>query len=338
VVGQTPFSDLYELGATYAQTIELGGKRRLRGEVGDHGVAVAEAQLADVLRQRLVEVKRAFYEAVLARHLLENALDNQRVFDDLIRFNETRFREGAISEGELVKVRLERVRFDTAVSHARLAARQAVVKLLGLLNETDFPTAASVAGDLTFTPAGIDLASLREAALHNAPALRIATRNVGLAASRLELERARSSADIAPFVGFKQVGPDSTVLFGVSVPLPIFNRNQGGVARAAADEDVAKTELALARTRVLTEVESAYEAWQTAREQVQAFQHEVLPQADESREIALAAYREGAIELLGLLEAERTRADVRQQYYRALFEYENSLLMLEAAVGPEVVP
>ena len=96
------------------------------------------------------------------------------------------------------------------------------------------------------------------------------------------------------------------------------------------------TELVIARNLALADVESAYRAYETARDQVTTFQRELLQQANESYTIALAAYQEGATELLALLEAQRTRADIRQQYYRTVFDYQTSTLMLEQAVGKEI--
>jgi cobalt-zinc-cadmium efflux system outer membrane protein len=338
VSGDTPFNRLYEVSTTYSQTFELGGKRRLRREVADLAVSVAEAELADVLRQRMAEVKRSYYDAVLARYALFNSMENRTSFDELIRFNRVRFEEGAIAEGELLKVRLERVKFDSAVAQAELAQRQAVIRLLQLLGETDFARAEAVAGELTFAPITADLASLKEEALKNRPDVKAAELRTTLAQRQVALEEAKNSMDITPFAGVKRVGIDNTVLFGVSIPLRINDRNQAGIARAAAERKVAQTELALARNRALAEVESAFRAYETARNQVVTFQRELLQQANESYTIALAAYHEGATELLPLLEAQRTRADIRQQYYRTLFDYQTSILLLEQAVGKEIKP
>lgn len=337
VAGSTPAGDLYEVSATYSQPLEWPQVRRLRAEVGDLGVTAAEAQLADVLRQRLADVRRTFFEAVLARHALANAENNYRGFEELLRFNQVRFREGAIAEGELLKTRLERVKFDAAIAQARLAMRQATVKLLGLLGESEFAQPA-VAGEFTFQAGTIDLSGLREVTLRAAPSIKVAEAAVQLAVRRVALEEARGAPLVSPFAGFKRVGPDSTVLLGVAVPLPLFDRNQAGVARARAEADVARTELAQARTRVLTEVELAYAAWQSAQQRVLAFQRELLPQAEEVRTIAQAAYKEGAIDLLALLDAERTRADVQQQYAQALFDHQVSLVLLEATTGADLKP
>jgi outer membrane protein, heavy metal efflux system len=336
VSGETPFNRLYEVSATYSQTIELGGKRKLRREVADLIVSVAEAQLADVLRQRLFEIKRVYYEAVLARNALDNALENRNNFQELIKFNQVRFEEGAIAEGELIKVKLERLKFDSAVSQAELAVRQAGIKLLELLGETDFSQATAVVGELAFVPITADLAALKEMALRNRPDIEFAERNVKLTERRIALEKARNSPDLTPFAGVKRVGVDNTLLFGVTIPLRINDRNEAGIARAIADEKVAETELAIARNRALADVEVAYRAYESARERVTVFQRELLQQADESRAITLVAYQEGAIDLLPLLEAERTRAEIRQQYYRSLFDYRLSILQLESAIGGEI--
>lgn len=91
------------------------------------------------------------------------------------------------------------------------------------------------------------------------------------------------------------------MLLGIAIPLPITDRNQGGIARATAEEKVARTELTLRKNRVLAEVESAYQAWQSARQRMNTFESGLLRQADESQSIALRAYQEGAVELLGYL-------------------------------------
>ncbi len=338
VSGDTPFNRLYEVSTTYAQTFELGGKRRLRREVADLIVSIADARLADVLRQRMFEVKRAYYEAVLARYAQFNAMENRASFDELITFNKVRFEEGAIAEGELLKVKLERVKFDSSFAQAELAQRQAVIRLLNFLGETEFSRAQAVAGDLSFEPIEIELASLKEMALQNRPDVKAAEFGIRLAEQRIALERASNSMDITPFAGVKRVGIDNTLLFGVTIPLRFNDRNQAGIARAAAEEKIANTELAIARNRALAEVESAYRAYETARDQVASFQRELLEQANESYTISLAAYQEGATELLALLEAQRTRADIRQQYYRTLFDYQTSILLLEQAVGKQIKP
>ena len=116
------------------------------------------------------------------------------------------------------------------------------------------------------------------------------------------------------------------------------DHNEAGIARAEVDQKIAETQRDLVRKHALAEVEAAYAAFQTAREQVQTFRNELLNQAEESRSIALAAYQEGATALLPVLEAQRTRAEVQRQYFQTLFDYHVSLGELELAVGKELEP
>jgi cobalt-zinc-cadmium efflux system outer membrane protein len=337
LAGSTPAGDLYEVGATYSQPIEWSDQRRYRREVADATVAVAEAELAETLGQRLRDVKRGFYEAALARQALEHARANREAFDALVGTTEARFKEGAVAEAEVLKVRLERGRLDTAVAQAQLAQRQAVIKLLDLLGDTDFSSAGVSAVDPGVPRATVPgVATLRAEALQRRPSVRAAEHAARRAERVLALERARRAPDVAPFVGLRRVGENSTVLLGVAIPLPILDRNEGGIARAAAEERVARVEVALRRNQTLAEVESAYQAWESAQARLRTFEAALLRQADESRGIALRAYEEGAIELIGYLEAQRTHADIRLQYLQTVLDAHVALLALEHAVGREL--
>jgi cobalt-zinc-cadmium efflux system outer membrane protein len=335
--GPVPFNKLYEVAATYSETVELGGKRQLRERVADRTVSVAEAQFADALRRGVANVKRLYYDAVLARFNVETARENSQTFSQLAQLNQTRFEEGAIPEADLIKVRLERMKLDSAVRQAELSYRQAVIRLQERLGETAFARQA-VAGDLDVAPVIPTLDSLRQIALMERPDIQASAREIDATNERLALEHARARPDLNPFVGYKRLASDNTVQFGVSVPLRIRDRNQAGIARAETDIKTAETQQKLAHNRALAEVEAAYEAFQSARQQVQTFRNEILGQADESRNISLAAYEEGGTDLLPVLEAQRTRSEVRQQYFRTLFEYRSSLIDLELAVGREIQP
>jgi cobalt-zinc-cadmium efflux system outer membrane protein len=166
----------------------------------------------------------------------------------------------------------------------------------------------------------------------------VAEAQVALSDSVSKLERSRGKGDVTPYAGYRRVGVDNTVVAGVTVPLPFGNRNQGGIARAEAEELVAEANLRLARNRALAEVETAYRAYESAREQVRAYEAGILRQADESRDITLAAYREGVADLVALLDAQRARSEVRANYYRALFDYYASVFQLSLATGTEIKP
>lgn len=339
VSGPTPAGRLYEIGATYSETIELGGKRDLREKAADANVSAAEAQFEDTMRRGLADVKRLYFDALLARYNVEVAVENRQTFDQLVQFNLTRFQEGAIPEVDLIKVRLERVKFDSSVKQAELGLRQATIRLVEKLGTSNGNfQRQDVSGELDSRPISFELDSLRRFASSERADVLAAAAEMNAATQRLALERARGKPDISPFAGYKRVGNDNTVLFGVSIPLKVRDHNQAEIARAEADVKTAEARLGIARNHAVAEVEAAYAALQTSRELVETFQNELLRQADESRTITLAAYEEGGTELLPVLETQRTRTEVRQQYFKTLFDYQASIVALELAVGREIQP
>jgi cobalt-zinc-cadmium efflux system outer membrane protein len=338
VSGPSQFRNLYELGFIVAQPIELGGRKALRREVAEHTVSLAEARLANVLQRRLLDLRRGYMEAALARANLEIARDNQAAFAELVRLNTVRVIEGDVAEVELMRVRVEQVKFDSAVASASLAYQQAKVRLLELLGESDYAGADTLElrTPLISVQVEPEIARLREVALQRRPEIKMAEEEKALAESTLRLENSRGKGEITPFAGYKRLGNDGTLTVGVTVPLPFGNRNQGGIARAAAQKQVAETNYQLMRNRVLAEVESAYRAYMTAREQVRAYEAGLLDQAEEAAGVTAAAYREGAATLIALIDAQRARSEARGNYMKALFDYRNSLFTLEQVTGAEV--
>ena len=336
--GETPANRLHEYGLLVAQPIELGNRKALRMEVAERTVSISETRLTEVLRRQLFDLKRTYYESVLAGVLLGIEQENRDNFEGLVKFNTVRFEEGFIAEGDLLKVRLERTKFDFAVANAELSLRRAKIRLLESIGERDFERSVRVdiSNRLQVPAVELNLMQLKETALVNRPEIKVAEAEVALVQSTIKLERSRAKGEITPYAGYKRVGVDNTLLAGVTVPLPIGNRNQSGIARAEAEQKVSETNVSLVRNRTLAEVESAYRAYETAREQVRAYETGLLKQADESREIQLAAYQEGATELITLIEAQKTRTEIRANYYRAIVDYYTSIFQLELATGTDI--
>ena len=192
--GETPASRLHEYGLAVAQPIELGNRKALRMEVAERTVSVSEARLTEVLRRQLFDLKRTYYESVLARVLLGIEQENRDNFEGLVKFNTARFEEGFIAEGDLLKVRLERTKFDFAVANAELAFRKTKIRLLELIGDPDFERAAKidVSNRLQAPTVNLDLAQLRETALANRPEVKVAEAEVALAESAIKLERSRA--------------------------------------------------------------------------------------------------------------------------------------------------
>lgn len=155
------------------------------------------------------------------------------------------------------------------------------------------------------------------------------------AAARAEVTYQRSLAvrQLGVTIGTKRTAGVTSLLAGVSLPIPLFDQNRGEVLRAAGEQTAAEQALVWDERQVSAEVEAAYEAVRLLTAQAIGLRGSFLARAEQSRGIALAAYQEGAVSLLQVLDASRTLADARLTYYRTVFAQRQSLLELRAATG-----
>jgi cobalt-zinc-cadmium efflux system outer membrane protein len=200
VNGPSPFNNLYEIGFVVAQPIELGGRKALRREVAERTISLAEARLVNVMQRRLLDLRRGYMEAVLARANLEIARENQTAFAELVRLNTVRVKEGDVAEVELIRARVEQVKFDSAVASASLAYQQAKIRLLELLGESDYALATplELPSSLDSVQVEPDLPRLRDVALRRRPEIKIAEGEQALAEATLRLEESRGKGEVTP--------------------------------------------------------------------------------------------------------------------------------------------
>jgi len=323
--------------AFLSQTIETGRKRQWRMEVATWALRMAEATAQEIERRVIAEVKLAYERALLGRARLELARENLETFRQIVRYNEVRVAEGYTAEGDLIKVRLEAQRAEFAMQQARLDYERAKIELLRAMGASSFDHAFELHGELDFEPVSMDLRELERAALERPEAVR-ARAELERARALWELERARAKPDPIVSFGYKRNGPENTLYGAVSLPLPLFNRNQGQLERAEAEREWAEAQWRLTRGEILAELAAARRAVDIAAEQVQTLRREFLQRAEDARAVALAAYREGAADLLVLLEAQRAQVSARELYAQALFEYRRAVHELERVAGLEHIP
>lgn len=338
VAGDTPFSQLYEASAVFNQPFELGGRRKARTAVADSTVSLAEARLTAVIRSRIFDMHRLFYEALLAQERIRSDEENIANFEELVRVSEVRLQEGDVSPGDVMKIKLERIKFQSAVANSRLAFRQAKIKLLEAIGDTEFSgiDTLELREPFDFREFPLSLGPLKDTALDNRPEIAVANASIAKAQSVLTLERSRAKGEIVPYAGYRRIGRDNAVLAGVTIPLPAGDRNQLAIVEAEIEQKLAETSLAQLRNKTSAEVETSFAAFETAREQVKAYRAGVLQQADESLTVTTLSYREGAVDLVVLLDAQRTRTDVRTGYFRALLDYYSSIFQLELLTGTDI--
>jgi cobalt-zinc-cadmium efflux system outer membrane protein len=331
-----PWFDGQELTLRLDQEIETAGRRRLRAELADAGVAIARARWEDEWRRVALEVRRSYFAAVLAKADLAVAQVTLDEIDRVISVNRARLEQGEISGVDVRRLQVERLRFVDDVFAAQLALRNAKSALLALLNAPDLALDFDVTEPLAPLP-GRGRAPTSEPALAQAMAVR-----PDLAALRLELEqadtetrlqRARRTPNVTVGGGYTRVLGANAVVFGVTVPLQIFNRNQGGVARAEAEGRRAAQLTDAAATRVRLDVQQALNALDVSAARVDYIEREYLRNAEQTRDTVLASYRLGAADLIDLLDSQRGFRDTVRTYNRALYEYQLSVFQLDAATG-----
>jgi cobalt-zinc-cadmium efflux system outer membrane protein len=325
--------DRQELFLEIGQEIQTAGKRSHRTAVAEANVRAVEADVENAARLVRFAVKQQYYRVVLTKAEVELARELLADFDRIIRLNEERFRLGEISGNDLRRVQVERFRIFDEVINAELTLKQAKASLLALLGIGDATPEFDVTEALVkHGPIG-PLPSLRAEAVQTRPDLKAQRQRITRTREQIALERALRFPNVSPFVGYKRDFGDDTVLFGLEVPLPLFNRNQGGIVRANAEGERESFQQQRMETQVLLELNQAFNRFQTEHLRQEALESEYLPKARESREIAETAYRLGAIDLSAFLDAQRAFREIRRLYNRSLYELTIAGFQVEAAVG-----
>jgi len=334
---QTPKLGDAQFSARVDWLIETAGKRTTRTEGAEAAARVEEEHLFDVVRQLTMDVKEAFYSILLAREHLHLSQENLRRFDEILRINQIRFQGGGISEADLIKTRLQKLNYQNDVITATLELRTAENRLKSLLGLPPSQV-IDVQGDLGRRPPLPPLPELREQALAARPDLKSQQEAVRQLESQLRLAKAQRVPDVTVGVEYDTTGPDYHPALGggLSVPLPIFNRNQGEVLKAQKLLDAAHAQRDLLTQQIGLETEQAYHETTENLTLVSAFESGLLNDAQETLTIAERAYQKGGTTLLDLLEAERTFNTTRLNYAQALFNVQKGFLDLEGAVGTEL--
>lgn len=340
-----------EFTVRFDQELETAGRRRLRTEVAEAGRVTAQLGVQDRARQVGLDVRRAYLAAVLAQADHGVAQTSLEAIDRVIALNRARLQQGEISGAELRRLQVERLRFVEDVFAADLARKNARAALLALLNAPQLDQPLELIDGLKASaaeePAVVTTAAGGAPAAPRLLAQALALRPDALAARREQvqaetstrLQRALRTPNITVGGGYQNNFGSDGVVVGVTVPLPFFNQNQGGIARADAERRAADARAEATATVVRLDVQRALNAVDTNRARVDYIEREYLKNAQESRDIVLESYRLGVADLIDFLDAQRAFRDTQRTYNRALFDQRVSLFELAAAVGrPDVQP
>ncbi|HUJ21380.1 MAG TPA: TolC family protein [Bryobacteraceae bacterium] len=320
-----------DIGLSYL--FERGKKRQHRLQAAKDATAVTRSQVADNERTLTFQVASLFVNAQLAQSTLELAQQNLKSFQNTVEIAEFQHKSGAISENDYLKIKLQLLQFQTDVQQAQLSRIQALSDLRQQLGYESVSRDYDVAGAFEYQPLTVNLEALQAKAIENRPDLRAAQQGVTAANSQYLLAKANGKVDVTVAGNYSHVNGISALTFNVSVPLPVFDRNQGEIARTGYAITQAQQQQQEATGQVMTDVKDAYEGLQTNDRVVQFYRSGYLEVSQKSRDISEYAYRRGALALLDFLDAERSYRATQLAYRQSLASYLLALEQVREAVG-----
>jgi cobalt-zinc-cadmium efflux system outer membrane protein len=326
----------FDIGLSYL--FERGKKRQHRLAAAEAATAVTSSQVDDARRSLVYNVAQQFTGVLLAESSLDFARKDLVSFEHTVAISRSRYQSGDISEGDFLKIKLQLLQFQLDVHAAQLARQQALVGLRKLLGYESVPAVFDVSGTLSYKPLTLDREHLQQLALQLRPDLRAAQQGVTAAESNYSLAKANGKRDLTMSVNYTHLSALNNASFFWNMELPIFDRNQGEIARSQAAITQAQDSEVAARQQVLTDVSNAYEATRSNADTVQLYQSGYLKESKESLDIASYAYGRGGVSLLDLLDAERSYRAIELGYLQSLASYQLSLEQLREAVGTRRLP
>lgn len=333
--------------------IELGGKRRRRIELAQAELEAVEAEIADRERRLASDLRALYAEALAALRELDTTVGLTDIDLKTVVVVQTRVNEGDTAPIELNQLRVEvdRLRSRRALLEGRL--RAALIRLKNLAGiSPDEPL--RLREDITtpaLPPPPKSIEAAIEVALRTRPDLRLARLNEEVAQAGYRLARAQAAPDVTAFSRYTMsrssfddtpIGVlrdrDRLLTFGVSVSIPVFNRNQGAKAEAAIAISQARARREFLEAVVRSDVQSAYARYDAARQAVTSFEVGVIERSNENIRTIRAAYEIGAFKITDLLVEQRRLVDSQREFTEALAEQYRALADLQAAIGTPVEP
>ena len=349
IKARAPSQSKYFLWAQ--QTIVTGDKRKLLQAAVAQEKIHAETEKGLQRQAVLNAVKLLFYETLGAWRTVEVRRDLARIAREAVEVSGQLYNIGQADGPDVLEVQIEAERAEVELGRAENELARVWQGLAAVVGQPDLPL-APLAGDLEAELPAVDEAAARIQVLKESPELRIAQTRIGHAEAVL----ARSRADRIPnffvrggagynfetFNGGKDVGPE--FFFEVGIPLPIFDTNAGNIAQAEAQLRLARGEARRVELSLFDRLSGVVKNYRDAQMTVERYQQRILGQAQQSYELYLKRFREMAASYPQVLIAQRTLAQVRAEYVRALVEVWQAAVLLQgqlvrgALEAPAAIP
>ncbi|HTF69667.1 MAG TPA: TolC family protein [Edaphobacter sp.] len=318
-------------------------KRELRLESAQKGTGIVTSTHADLERNLLFQLRNAFVQALQAKAFFDVAKQNLEYWDKEVAINRDRFTAGDLSKVDLSRIILQRAQYQADFVNSQVSLRTAKIALLTLLNDRTPVEKFEVTGSYDFQEKLMRLEEFRQVALSMRPDLKAAMEAVDKAKTDNSLATANGSTDPTFSVwwthnpSFNNPYDNNALGASVSIPLRIFDRNQGEKLRTKLDIDRADKSRMAAEAQVLSDVDTAYATLNSTVELLLPYKQEYIPQATEVRDIVSFSYQRGGASLLDFLDAQKSYRDTQLNFVNLIGSYLAAASQLNLAVGREVI-
>ncbi|HXG20540.1 MAG TPA: TolC family protein, partial [Methylomirabilota bacterium] len=309
---RAPIDQTVDVFALLSQQIEIGGKRAARTAAAAAEVTAARAGVRQTERDLTLNVMRLYLAALQARTLTELLATHRDELQALVTIMTRRVQEGYAPEADLMKFRTEVARLDTQIARARLDLHQSLTALTALLELPRPLESARLVMPPPLAPPGGDPLELARQAVEHRSEVVAARARVERARHTLDLEKARRLPDPFFTAGYKRTNGQDTLVTGVMVPLPVFDRNAGNIERATAEVQAAALELDALVKQQTAATTALIRSAQELASRAQLVDQQLLQPAEVVRNAARASFREGAANILQLVDAERVYTETRR--------------------------
>jgi cobalt-zinc-cadmium efflux system outer membrane protein len=334
----SPFAYAFP-AASISYLYERGHKRELRRDSAQQGTAISVSQYADQERNLLFTLRSAFVQTLQQKAVLDLARQNLAYYNRLLAVSNDRLKAGDIAKVDYQRLELTRVQYETDVQSATVNLRTAKIQLLMLLNDRTPVEQFDVTGTFDFSGEIKALEELRRLAMDNRPDLKAAVQAVEKAQTDHRLAVANGSTDPTFGADFAR-NPPIPVYMGVnvSIPLRIFDRNQGEKVRT--QEDITRNERLrdAATAQVFSDVDSAYATIESNLTLLRPYKETYLQEAVEVRDTVSFAYTRGGASLLDFLQAQQDYRSTQLNYLNLIGSYLTAAAQVNLAVGQEAIP
>jgi outer membrane protein, heavy metal efflux system len=329
--------------ANFSYLHERDHKRELRQETAKEGTQIAQSQHEDLERNLVFNLRSVFIQTLQAKAGLALSRQELDYYDHIIDISRTRFKAGDLAQIDLDRIELQRVQYESDLQTAEVNLRTSKIQLLQLLNERTPVDQFDVQGPFDFSDQLQPLETFRQTAIDNRPDLRAALESVQQANTNHKLAVANGSTD--PTLGawytynpsFNNPYDNQTLGLSVSIPLRIFDRNQGEKQRTQLDIGRNQQLTDATRAQVFGDVDSAYAQVNSNLILLRPYKDKYLAQAVRVRETVTYAYQHGGASLMDFLNAQSDYRNVQMAYLQLIGSYLTAASQLNLAVGREVI-